>query len=630
MRRLASVILVAFLLLPPLLVQIGGIGKVNASPSNVYADTTDGYLDSNGFVYSTYPQMSLGDWSNNAYAHCYVKFSLAGISGTLSSATLNLCVYMSYHNNDSYSASPLTNPGLGDCQVIHIADYGTLDTSDFTAASIGNDPGVLLNGTATPNVGYVSIDVRAAMQDDINHGRTWSAFMLRMSTNTDGSNDNDYWVFYTSRDASPDHHPYVAYDFVHQGDLVLTGNNVTTIEGAFSINGSIVVEDNASLILRNAIVNFMEMSRFQFNMTFKDPANGNPRFLVENATISTNNQDLEINLHENSSASINNLTALNVYLYGWDSAVLMISGSTIYDVGGIDYATVDLSNCVLTFEAECRDSSAIEISNCTIWLVQAYSSQRTDLTNSTIEEYIAQATYSANCSVDGLKPGFVAEWDFRQNCSVLVAAGGWATNLTLSDTQVGGWSLEHYGSSNATVSNSELYYVDCGNSAQCYFYDTATELLYTIQNSTAWLVNSTSNVYQIFDQSKVCFCWYLDVHVIDSIGQDVPSAAVLAYYSNSTAAASSSTNGTGWTKQVLTEKIRNATGDYPVGNYTVTAMYSTYSNFTTVNMTQNQQATLELSELIIPELSSSLILPLLMIATLLAAFVLKRKRNVRT
>jgi hypothetical protein len=50
---------------------------------------------------------------------------------------------------------------------------------------------------------------------------------------------------------------------IHQGDLILTGNNVTTIEGRFDINGSIIVEENATLILINAILNFTQTSHWQ-------------------------------------------------------------------------------------------------------------------------------------------------------------------------------------------------------------------------------------------------------------------------------------------------------------------------------------------------------------------------------
>jgi hypothetical protein len=68
--------------------------------------------------------------------------------------------------------------------VRHIADYGTLGTEDLDAPSIGNDPGVLLSGTATPGIGYVLIDVKAAMQDDVDKGRTYSTFMIKMAMDT--------------------------------------------------------------------------------------------------------------------------------------------------------------------------------------------------------------------------------------------------------------------------------------------------------------------------------------------------------------------------------------------------------------------------------------------------------------
>lgn len=74
---------------------------------------------------------------------------------------------------------------------------------------------------------------------------------------------------------------------VHQGDLILTGNNVTVIEGQFDINGSIIVEENAALILRNAVLNFTQVRDYQFNMTFSNPTNGNPKLLAENTTLTT-------------------------------------------------------------------------------------------------------------------------------------------------------------------------------------------------------------------------------------------------------------------------------------------------------------------------------------------------------
>jgi hypothetical protein len=188
--------------------------SVRASPATLFSDANDGYVDSNNRVYVIFSQMSLGDWNTNFFAACLVRFDLSGISGNLSSATLNLYVDRSIHDNSTDATSPLVNIGLGDCQVIHVADYGTLDSSDLLASSIGNDPGILIGNSATPNVGYVSIDIRTAMQDDINNGKAWSAFMLKMSTNTDNDDYNDYWVFWTSEYGDPAKEPYIQYDLV--------------------------------------------------------------------------------------------------------------------------------------------------------------------------------------------------------------------------------------------------------------------------------------------------------------------------------------------------------------------------------------------------------------------------------
>jgi len=126
-------------------------------------------------------------------------------------------------------------------------------------------------------------------------------------------------------------------------------------------------------------------------------------------------------------------------------------------------------------------------------------------------------------------------------------------------------------------------------------------------------------------EGKVYVSWYLDAHVIDSIGQDVPSANVTAAYPNATIAESKLTNANGLARLTVMEKMMNSTGDYPVGNYTIEASYGTHFNSTTVNMTGNREITLSL-DFVIPEFPSLLILPLFMTATLLAVIVCRRKR----
>jgi len=143
----------------------------------------------------------------------------------------------------------------------------------------------------------------------------------------------------------------------------------------------------------------------------------------------------------------------------------------------------------------------------------------------------------------------------------------------------------------------------------------------------SWLLNSTYTTLYFHDAGKVHVSWYLDVHVVDSIGQDVPSATVTATYPNATVAESKLTDTNGWARLTLMEKMINATGDYPVGNYAFEATYGIYSDETTVNMTENKQIVLTLEDFIIPEFPSFLILPLFMLATLLAIIVYRRKHT---
>ena len=140
------------------------------------------------------------------------------------------------------------------------------------------------------------------------------------------------------------------------------------------------------------------------------------------------------------------------------------------------------------------------------------------------------------------------------------------------------------------------------------------------------IVDSLAETFA-FGQTRIQIFWYLDVHVIDDINQDVPSANVTAAYPDATLAESKLTSENGWVRLALMEKIKNATGEYPVGIYTVNATYETYSNTTTVEMTITQHIALTLEDLVVPEFPSLIILPLFMIATLLATLVYKKKRS---
>jgi hypothetical protein len=322
---------------------------------------------------------------------------------------------------------------------------------------------------------------------------------------------------------------------IFQGDLILTGNNVTVIEGQFNINGSILVENNATLILRNAIVNFTQTSDYQYNMTFENPINGNPRLIVETATIMSAH-GFFIRSYGNSSCVANELYALYTGMTWWlyDSSYMSIANSTVYSVvvyGGF-------------FEA----------SNCTMPYLGVYD----------------------------------------------------------------------IGSAN--VSSSNVTYLSSFSSGDVIISDSYTYSLYTPDKSLIQLVNSTYTGYTINREGRVTVSWYLDVNVVDAHGTPVDSANVTATYSNATVAESELTDGNGLARLTLMEEMINATGSYPVGNYTITAEYGLNTGQESVNMTGNKEITISLP-LTIPEFPSALVLPLLMMATLIAVAAFKRKQH---
>lgn len=586
MRRLsfAIILFLLFYFFSPLAQEIGH-QYVRASPDIVFADANDGYVDSGGIVYVDYFQMSLGDWNTNAFAACFVKFNLSGISGTLSSATLKLFVYESIQDNNTHLVDPLANIGLGDCQAIHIDDYGTLDFSDLSATSIGNDPGVLIGNSTTPNIGYVSIDVRAAMQDDINNARAWSAYMLTMSAKTDNDNYNDYWVFRTSEYGDSAERPIIEYGLepgpsVYEGDLVLTGNNVTVITGRFDINGSIIVTENATLILQGAIVNLTSVSDGIF---LQDPAGGNPRLQADNATISGNNDN---RIYDNSSVILTNCSTDDYWYFDENT------DGTIF--------------------------------NTTVGGLQARANSTVAITNSTIS-HLDLVMENANASVHDLSPGFFFAWDLWSECSIIPAANARVPHFTLTISTIDSWSLSFQGQCVSEIARSEILRLHLNMIGPVSVQDSIFGTIEPYSNPIIELTNSTYSTLYFHGDAQVYSYWYLQVKVTDSIQNNVNLANVTIAFPNSTICTSELTDINGTVKFTLMEKILNTTGYYRVENYTVTANYETYNASSTVNLTESQQITLKLKELLIPEFPSFLVLALFMVATLLAVKATRRK-----
>jgi hypothetical protein len=413
---------------------------------------------------------------------------------------------------------------------------------------------------------------------------------------------------------------------IYQGDLVLTGSNVTTIEGRFDINGSIIVEDNATLILRNAILNFTQTSHRQYEMVFQHPAHGNPRLLAENSTITANNLYMHVNFYGNTSIEADESSFANgIFAHLLVDSMMSVMNSNVDRLIAFGSSTVESVNSTY-YSISTYGYTSGSFSNCTTDILIAEEGTVLTIIDCTVGHAFFIPS-SANYSVISHEPGFVDSWNFLQNCSVVAAPTGFAPNVTLTRTWIHGWGFSSRGNSNYTIFNSLLHALDSHDFSTVHAHNsTISWRLWSSDSSNVWLLNSTSDAFAIEEDSRIYVCWYLYIHVVDSIGQDVPSANVTVTYPDVTVAESRLTNESGWAGFTLMEKMMNATGEYPIGNYTVEAAYQAHSAETTVNMIENNQMMLTLEDFVIPEFSSLFFLPLFTVATLLAALIYRRKR----
>ncbi|MEM3578057.1 MAG: carboxypeptidase-like regulatory domain-containing protein [Candidatus Bathyarchaeia archaeon] len=344
----------------------------------------------------------------------------------------------------------------------------------------------------------------------------------------------------------------------YQGDLILGGNDVYVIEGDFHINGSVIVEENATLILRDAVVNFTQSSDWQYNLTLRNPLDGIPRLQVTNTTI-ISNYKYSINLGSNSSTIVYD----SQFVGAQPTAYCWLSIGTVSTASFYNFSTRGLSvfgNGTFIFNSSINDlnvySGEIHIHNSQIFVSNTYASGVT---------WIYECTLTALAARDG---------------------------------------------------------------SQQHVLDSTIQRINAYNETVVWLTNSSFTERNLYDSSQLFILWYLDTHVIDANSADVPDANVTAYYPDNSIADSELTDTNGWARLTLMEKMVNATGEYPVGNYTVTATYETNAGQQQVNMTANQQVTIQLP-FMIPEFQTNLILTIFVALAFLAVAIC-RKRKVKT
>ncbi len=96
--------------------------------------------------------------------------------------------------------------------VIHIADYGVPSAGGYGAASIGNDPGVLIPAATEPGT-VVSINITEAVKQAMGLGASFVAFRIQTATVTDNDGLNDVWFFASANWGTPSYRPAIQVSY---------------------------------------------------------------------------------------------------------------------------------------------------------------------------------------------------------------------------------------------------------------------------------------------------------------------------------------------------------------------------------------------------------------------------------
>lgn len=95
-----------------------------------------------------------------------------------------------------------------------------------------------------------------------------------------------------------DSEPRLNHDITISDDIIINGNNVTRfVNQNVTMNGNIIVEENATLYLNGASIFFNQTSGAEYNITLRNPMGGRPQLVAVNS-------------------NINGTTSIPIYLWG--------------------------------------------------------------------------------------------------------------------------------------------------------------------------------------------------------------------------------------------------------------------------------------------------------------------------
>ena len=258
--------------------------------------------------------------------------------------------------------------------------------------------------------------------------------------------------------------------------IEVDGNETYTIEnGHYILNDTITIRENATLFIRNAVL--------EFNMT-----SSTILYTYDNSTIDIVNASISNVLgyfyayfYDKTSSAISDSTFLgSSYFYFYETSTTSIANSKAYRFRAYDNATVTIANTGAQY-FYCYGFSESHIIGSQISYLYIYDSSSLFIANSAVSDKTT-IEFERNSSLSlALPRGYVEQWSLYDDNAITVSY----INLTIMNTRVSPWTVYCYDTSIISIAES------------------AIDTLGAYGNSTVLLDNCTSSYVSVNEYSSV-------------------------------------------------------------------------------------------------------------------------------
>ncbi|MCK5402607.1 hypothetical protein KAI60_00700, partial [Candidatus Bathyarchaeota archaeon] len=252
-------------------------------------------------------------------------------------------------------------------------------------------------------------------------------------------------------------------------------------DGIYYIDESITLEDDATLTIRDATIYFTSDSRTIIR------ANDNSQITIERSQISHDRGYSYIYLYDTSHLTLSTSNLLSVYTRYYDSSQGVMSDS------------------ITTYDISLYESSHMSLQNTSTPYLYIYDSSTASITESIIY-YNLYLEYDADVQVtlDSISTGQIEYLNLFK--------------LNVSNTLINNWRIQASGTSEVTLTNSNIEYAYAYSQSKLMIADSTLKYLYVYDYSDVSLSDSyvTSAVYLEFEQNSDLGLTGLRPGVIDS------------------------------------------------------------------------------------------------------------------